>query len=142
MNVNSDRRVSCTRPSFRGLHLAVLFTQQYNSNCLRSRHSELHRNLLPAPIDILALQEANVLPFEGRSHNYTAHHNRPGPPNGMPKDLLYVHIDVNGAEVDLSSLRSLAAAYVGVPVAASGSCVSIISAYVWQNCAWDATDIT
>lgn len=85
--------VSCTRASFRGRRLALPSILQWNTNGLRTFLSELRRELLHAPIDVLALQEENALPSESLIRNYATYNSMPVHPNGTPKASLVVNVE-------------------------------------------------
>lgn len=114
---------------------------QWNARGLRARLSELRREVSRTPFDILALQEANVLPSEIRLSQYTPYHARTLHPSGRSRSSLYVHVDIDSTEIDMADLCSSAADYVAVTVNMSDFRTTVVSAYVWPNAQWDATDI-
>lgn len=134
--------VSSTCSPFCGHCLALPPILQWNTNGLRTGLSELRRGLLHTPIYPLALQEANVLLSEGRIYNFTVYHNTLVHPSGRSKYLLYVHVDVDRAELDVSGFCSGVVEYAGVQFAVCGSSVSIISTWVLQKSPWDPRDIS
>lgn len=114
---------------------------QWNTRGLRTRVAELRREVLRTPFNVLALQEANVLPSEARISKYTPYHGRTSHPSGRSRSSLYVHVDTDSSEVDLSDLCSSAADYVAVTVNMSGFYTTVVSAYVWPNAQWDPRDV-
>lgn len=53
-----------------------------------------------------------------------------------------MHVDVYGAELDLSCFNSAAVGYAGVRVGTSDTSLSVISVYVWPNSSFHPYDIS
>lgn len=106
---------------------------QWNARGLRTRISELRREVLRAQFDVLALQGTNVLPLEGRISQYTPFHARTIHPSGRSRASLYIHVQTGSSEVDLSDLCTSNADYVAVTVNKSGFNTTVVGAYVWPH---------